>query len=66
VDGEGDILKHIHRLRPHWILQTGIPGSDQFYRIVFWATCTICGLQGAYAAEQSTKAAEGRLLEPGA
>ena len=59
-------MKHVHRLRPHWILQTGIPGSDQFYRIVFWATCLTCGLQGAFAAMQSTTAAEGTAAGAGA
>jgi hypothetical protein len=36
-----------------------------WYRIVFWATCLDCGMRGAYAAEQSTQHAAGRLLEPG-
>jgi hypothetical protein len=58
-------LKHIHRLRPHWILVTSPVDYEGFYRVVLWATCLECGLQGAFAAEQSTLHAAGRLLEPG-
>lgn len=61
----GDPLKHVHRLQPRWILQTGIADSDHWYRIVLWARCTVCGMEGAFAAEQSRNHAEGRLLEPG-
>ena len=58
-------MKHTHRLQPRWILQTGIADSDHWYRIVLWARCIECGLEGAFAAEQNTQHAEGRLLEPG-
>ena len=58
-------MRHIHRLKPTWILVTGIAGYDHFYRVVLWATCTSCGMEGAFAAEQSTQDADGRLLEMG-
>jgi hypothetical protein len=58
-------VKHVHRLKPDWVLVTGIAGYDGFYRVVLWARCTQCGLEGAFAAEQSQAHTEGRLLEPG-
>jgi hypothetical protein len=59
-------MKHTHRLQPLWVLVTGIAGYDGFYRVVLWARCLTCGMEGAFAAEQNTQHAEGRLLEPGA
>lgn len=59
-------MTHKHRLQPTWVLVTSPADRFGWYRIVLWATCTICGLEGAFAAEQSQTHAEGRLLEPGA
>ena len=42
------------------------PADEQgWYRVCLWARCIECGLEGAFAAEQNTQHAEGRLLEPG-
>lgn len=59
-------MRHIHHLRPTWILVTGIADDAGFYRVVFWAFCTDCGVEGPFAAEQSTRHRAGRLLEEGA
>jgi hypothetical protein len=48
------------------VLVTGIADVDHWYRVVIWARCLTCGLEGAFAAEQSSTHTEGRLLEPGA
>lgn len=58
-------MKHVHRLRPDWVLVTSPADYQGWYRIILWARCLTCGLEGAFAAEQSQAHTEGRLLEPG-
>jgi hypothetical protein len=61
----GGALKHVHRLHPAWVLTVGIADTQGWYRVILWAVCRDCGLEGAFAAEQNTQHAAGRLLEPG-
>jgi hypothetical protein len=59
-------MKHTHRLQPEWVLMTSPADVHGWYRVVLWARCLTCGMQGAFGAEQNTQHTEGRLLEPGA
>lgn len=58
-------MKHIHHLRPQWILITSPADRDGWYRVVMGASCVDCGVAGTFAAEQSTRHQDGRLLEEG-
>jgi hypothetical protein len=58
-------MKHVHRLKAQWVLMTSPADASGWYRVILWARCITCRLEGAFAAEQNTQHAEGRLLEPG-
>lgn len=58
-------MKHVHHLRPHWILVTSPADTQGWYRVVLWAVCVDCGVEGQFAAEQSTQHRDGRLLAEG-
>lgn len=58
-------MKHVHKLKAHWVLATGIADAQGWYRVVLWARCIECGIEGAFSAMQSTTHAAGRLLDDG-
>ena len=54
-------MPHIHRMRPVWVLVTGIADAEGYHPIVTHARCLECGHEAVLAAWQSPRAVQTRL-----
>lgn len=59
------MAKHIHRMRPIWLLLTAPADVHGWQRIVTYARCSVCGVCAVLAGEQHPNALASRVVEDG-
>jgi hypothetical protein len=45
-------MKHVHRMRPLWLLPTSPAWNDGWYQVVTHARCSVCGAEAVLAGWQ--------------
>ena len=58
-------MRHIHRMRPVWLLPMSPAWADGWYKIVTYARCTVCGVEAVLAGWQHPDKTTGRVVQEG-
>lgn len=59
------MAKHVHRMRPVWLLVMSPAWADGYHKVLTHARCLVCGHEAILAAWQSPRHLQGRLLDEG-
>ena len=55
--------KHVHRMRPIWLLLTSPADVHGWQRIITYAECTVCHVRATLCGEQHPQRVQSRVIE---
>ena len=59
------MAKHVHRMRPIWLLLMSPADLQGWQRICTYAECTVCHVRATLVGEQHPQRLNSRVLEEG-